>query len=81
MSSSCAAARVRLALPGRSSDDPTYNRTVRKALFLTLDKALEQGIIDLIRNYGPGTRDGASGFDRAAGTVASCSFVVEEFDR
>ena len=37
--------------------------------------------IDLIRNYGPGTRDGASGFDRAAGTVASCSFVVEEFDR
>ena len=32
--------------------------------------------IDLIRNYGPGTRDGASGFDRAAGTVASCSFVV-----
>ena len=37
--------------------------------------------IDLIRNYGPGTRDGASDFDRAAGTVASCSFVVEEFDR
>ena len=35
-------------------------------------------------NYGPGTRDGASGFDRAVGTVASlvsCSFVVEEFDR
>ena len=31
--------------------------------------------------YGPGKRDGASGFERAAGTVASCSFVVEEFDR
>ena len=44
--------------------------------------SLVQGVrIDLIRNYGPGTRDGASGFDRAAGTVASCSFVVEEFDR
>ena len=41
----------------------------------------ESKTIDLIRNYGPGTRDGASGFDRAAGTVASCSFVVEEFDR
>ena len=26
--------------------------------------------IDLIRNYGPGTRDGASGFDRAAGWPA-----------
>ena len=26
--------------------------------------------IDLIRNYGPGTRDGASGFDRAAGVTA-----------
>ena len=46
----------------------------------TLDK--KNGHYDrLIRNYGPGTRDGASGFDRAAGTVASCSFVVEEFDR
>ena len=40
--------------------------------------------IDQIRNYGPGTRDGASGWDRAAVTVASlasCSFVAEEFDR
>ena len=37
--------------------------------------------IDQIRNYGPGTRDEASGLDRAAVTVASCSFVAEDFDR
>ena len=37
--------------------------------------------IDQIRNYGPGTRDGASGFDHVAVTVASCSFEAEEFDR
>ena len=37
--------------------------------------------IDQIRNYGPGTRDGASGFDCPAVTVASCSFEAEEFDR
>ena len=61
--------------------------TVRLALHLQSAHVRYEGdcliapAIDLIRNYGPGTRDGASGFDRAAGTVASCSFVVEDFDR